>query len=281
MVDLHIVYAEARQLRRDPNRPAEMRELLLRARVLEMRSYLRENVVAARRLYEEALERSPNNATAMLGVARMHIMAAMNFLDPDTPPDLQRAESLLNEVLRRNPNWAMAHYTLGLLQKHRRQFTASLQSFQRAVELSPTFLNAQGQVGTLLTRTGQPEKGLEAIRAALRVATPNDPGNGFLYLFAAEAELELGHQQVALDWALRAGSFMPGSALAQAWIASIYADMGDRTNAAKYVAASRTISPAYAQRITDRKPPPGVPPWTWPRTRLLEGLRVAFTAPLG
>jgi len=281
MLDLNIVYAEARQLRRDPNRPAEMRELLLRARVLEIRGYLRENVVGARRLYEEALQRSPNNTVAMLGVARMNIVAAMNFLDVDPAPDLKRAEGLLTEVLRRNPNWAMAHYTLGLLQKHRRQEVASLRSFQRAVELSPTFLNAQGQVGILLTRMGQPDKGLETIRAALRVATPNDPGNGFLYLFAAEAELELGHQQAALDWALRAGSFMPGSALAQAWIASIYADMGDRTNTAKYVAASKTISPAYAQRLADRKLPAGVPPRTWPPTRLLEGLRVAFAGPVG
>ena len=279
MLDINIVYAEARQLQRDPNRPAEMRELLLRARVLEIRSYLRENVMGAKRLYEEALQRSPHNTTAMLGVARMNIVAAMNFLDPDTPPDLKRAEALLTEVLRRNPNWAMAHYTLGLLQKHRRQQAASLQSFQRAVELSPTSLGAQGQIGVLLTRMGQPEKGLETIRAALRVATPNDPGNGFLYLFAAEAELELGHQQAALDWALRAGSFMPGSALAQAWIASIYADMGDRSNAAKYVAASKTISPAYAQRLADQKPPPGVPPRA-SRTRLLEGLRVAFAGPV-
>jgi DNA-binding SARP family transcriptional activator/TolB-like protein/tetratricopeptide (TPR) repeat protein len=281
MLDINMVYAEARKLRHDPDRPAELRELLLRARVLEMRSYLRENVASAQRLYEEALQRAPHNTTAMLGVARMNIVAAMNFLDVDTPPDLKRAEALLDEVLRRNPNWAMAHYTLGLLQKHRRQQVASLQSFQRAVELSPTLLNAQGQIGVLLTRRGQPEKGLETIRAALRVATPNDPGNGFLYLFAAEAELELGHQQAALDWALRAGSFMPGSALAQAWIASIYADMGDQPNAAKHVAASRTISPGYAQRLADRKVIPRAQQKVWPRTRLLEGLRVAFAGPLG
>jgi tetratricopeptide (TPR) repeat protein len=238
-------------------------------------------VAAAERFYEEALQRAPHNTAAMLGVARMNIIAAMNFLDPDTPPDLQRAETLLTEVLRRNPNWAMAHYALGLLQKHRRQQAASLQSFQRAVELSPTFLGAQGQVGLMLTRMGQPEKGLETIRAALRASTPNDPGNGFLYLFAAEAELELGHQQAALDWALRAGTFMPGSALAQAWIASIYADMGDQTNAAKYVAASKTISPAYAQRLADRKLVPRAQQKGPLRTRLLEGLRVAFAEPLG
>jgi DNA-binding SARP family transcriptional activator/TolB-like protein/Tfp pilus assembly protein PilF len=282
MIDLNIVYAEARQLRpRDPDHPPPLRDLLLRARVAEMHSYLRENVAAAQRLYEEALKRAPHNGAAMLGVARTNIVASMNFLDPDTPPDLQRAESLLTEVLRRYPNWAMAHFTLGLLQKHRRQQAASLQSFQRAIELSPTFLNAQGQVGLLLTRMGQPEKGLEAIRAAIRVATPNDPGNGMLYLFAAEAELELGHQQAALDWALRAGSFMPGSALAQAWIASIYADMGDQANAAKYVAASKTISPAYARQLADRKMVPRAQQKEHPRTRLLEGLRIAFAGTLG
>jgi tetratricopeptide (TPR) repeat protein len=281
MLDLNMVYAEARKLHRDPNRPPELRELLLRARVAEMHSYLRENVASAERLYEQALQRAPHNTTAMLGVARMNIISAMNFLDPDTPPDLNRAEGLLTDVLRRNPNWALAHYTLGLLQKYRRQQAASLQSFQRAVELSPTFLSAQGQVGLLLTRMGQPEKGLETIRAALRATTPNDPGNGYIYLFAAEAELELGHQQAALDWALRAGSFMPGSALAQAWIASIYADMGDRSNTAKYVAASKTISPVYAQRLADRKMVPRAQQKGQPRTRLLEGLRVAFAEPLG
>src|SRR5262249_56545414 len=131
--------------------------------------------------------RAPTKATAMLGVARMNILASMNFIDVDTP-DLKRAEGLLNEVLRRYPNWPMAHYTLGLLQKHRRQLTASLQSFRRAAELSPTFTGAQGQVGVVLTRTGQPQKGLETIREAIRVSLPNDPGVGFLYLYAAEAE---------------------------------------------------------------------------------------------
>jgi len=279
MIDLNILYAEVRKLRRDPDRPPELRELLLRARVLDIRSYLRENVAAAQRLYEEALRRAPHNATAMLGVARTNIVGAMNFIDPETPPDLERAEALVTEVLRRYPNSPAAHATLGLLQKHRRQLTASLQSFQRALELSPTFIGAQGQIGVILTRLGQPEKGLEAIREAMRVTTANDPGMGFLYLYAAEAELELGHQQAALDWALRANSFMPGSALAQAWIASIYADMGDHANAAKYVAALKAISPAGAQRLADRKPTP--PAGAPPRTRLLQGLQVAFAKPLG
>ena len=57
--------------------------------------------------------------------------------------------------------------------------------------------------------------------------------------------------------------------------------MGDQRNAAQYVAASRTISPAFTQRLADRKVIPRAQQKVWPRTRLLEGLHVAFAGPLG
>jgi DNA-binding SARP family transcriptional activator/TolB-like protein len=281
MLAFNVSYAELRNVRRDPGRPPELRELLLRAHVVELRSYLPQNVTTALRLYEQALQRAPHNATAMLGVARLNILASMNFIDVETPPDLARAESLVNEVLRRYPGWAGAHYALGLLQKQRRQYVSSLRSFERSLELNPTFLPAQAQVGVILTRMGQPDKGLATLRDAMRVATTNDPVTGYLYLFAAEAELELGHQQAALDWALRANSSMPGAALAQAWLASVYAEMGDQANSARYVTMLKTIAPAAAQRLAERKPPPGPPRNGWPRPRIFEGLRVAFAGPTG
>jgi hypothetical protein len=74
---------------------------------------------------------------------------------------------------------------------------------------------------------------------------------------------------------------MPGSALAQVWIASIYADMGDQPNVAKYVAALKTISPAEAQRLAERSAAPDAPAPRWRRTRLLEALHVAFSGPPG
>ena len=224
------------------------------------------------------LRRAPNNATAKVGVARMNIIAAMNLIDLDAPPDLTRAEALLTEVLERFPNWAAAHYSLGLLQKYRRQFAASLQSFLRSLELNPSFLHARGQVGALLTRMGQPEKGLETVQETIRLSTPNDPSLGFFYLFAGEAELELGHPQAALEWVQRAATFMPGSPLAHAWLASIYTTMGDQANAAKQIAILKKIAPAAAERYAARKFGP-TPPGGWPRTRILVGLHLALASP--
>ena len=273
-----ITYAQAQRLNRASDQPPTIGELLLRARVAEIRAYQRESVAQALALNEEVLRRAPNNASAKLGVARMTIVAAMNFIDLDAPPDLTRAEALLTEVLERFPNWAAAHYTLGLLQKYRRQFPASLQSFQRSLELNPSMLHAHGQVGALLTRMGQPEKGLATVQETIRLSTPNDPSLGFFYLFAGEAELELGHPQAALEWVQRAATFMPGSPLAHAWLASVYTAMGDQANVAKQIAILKKIAPGAAERYAARKFGP-IPAGGWPRTRMLEGLHVALVTP--
>ncbi|HEX4557306.1 MAG TPA: hypothetical protein VH249_25175, partial [Xanthobacteraceae bacterium] len=274
---INMVYARAQRLQRVPGQPPTIADSLLLARLSEIRGYRRENVAQALALHEDVLRRAPRNATAKLGVARMNIVGAMNFIDLDPPPDLKRAEALLAEVLEQFPNWAGAHYTLGLLQKYRRQFAASLQSFQRSLELNPSYLQARGQVGALLTRMGQPEKGLDMIRETIRLATPNDASLGFFYLFAAEAELELDRAPAALDWLQRANAFMPGSPLVQAWLASVYTTMGDRQNATKYIAALKQLAPAGAERYAGRKFGP-IPPNAWPRTRILEGLHLALAA---
>jgi tetratricopeptide (TPR) repeat protein len=141
----------------------------------------------------------------------------------------------------------------------------------------PQDANARGQVGALLTRMEQPEKGLETIRETIRLATSNDASLGLFYLFAGEAELELGRAAAALEWLQRANAFMPGSPLVQAWLASVYATMGDQQNAAKYIGALKQLAPAGAERHAGRKFR-HVSPNDWPRTRILEGLRLALAA---
>jgi DNA-binding SARP family transcriptional activator/TolB-like protein len=236
-----------------------------------------ENLSAAMTLFDEALRRNPHYQPAVLAVARVHIIAAMNFVDLDVASDLDETERVLNEILDKSPNSISALYSMALLQKYRRNYAASLRSLQRCLELNPSFLPAQGQVGDVLIRMGQPQQGLEQILQTIRAATPNDPTTGYWYLFAAEAELELGHEQVALDWALRADTFMPGSPLVKAWLASIYATIGDKSNAAKSVAALTKMAPGRTQMFMQRttKDAGGVD--NRHRPRILDGLRLALS----
>jgi DNA-binding SARP family transcriptional activator/TolB-like protein len=264
-----------------PNSELSQSELVARGYLVVQSGSMRDNIAAAMKLFDEALQRDPHYQPALLAVARMHIISAMNFVDFDVTSNLNEAERQLNEILIKSPNSVSAHYSLALLAKHRRQYAASLQSLQRCLELNPTFLPAQGQIGDILIRMGQPQQGLDQILKTIRAASPNDPTMGYWYLFAAEAELELGHDQAALEWALRANTVMPGSPITQAWLASIYASLGDRSNAAKSVTLLMKIAPARMQQFM-KPPAQDSSRADGPRRpRIFDGLRLALGASFG
>jgi TolB-like protein/tetratricopeptide (TPR) repeat protein len=273
---INIVQAEIRRLQPEPGKPEPVAALLLRARAAEARGYLPGNAATALRLYVEALRRAPHSQAAQLGVARMNLISEMNFVDIGITPDLAGVEKTANEVLAKSPNWVGAHFTLAMLQKRQRNYAGAMRSLERCLELNPAFLPARGQMGGLLVRMGEPAKGLEMIKEAIRHATPNDPFVGILYLFAGEAELELGHNEAALRWVERAETFMPGAPLVQAWLAAVYTAMGDKANAEKRAATLKAMSPAGAQRFAVRKFVDG----EWPRSRMIEELRVALAGPI-
>jgi adenylate cyclase len=274
MLAIEINRLGALRVRAKPNSELTLSELIARGYLALQRGATRENLTDALTSFDEALRRDPHYQPALLAVARVHISAAMNFVDLDFSPNLGKAEQLLNEALAKSPNSISGLYSLALLQKYRRQYQASMQSLQRCLELNPSFLPAQGQIANVLTRMGQPQSGLEQIRQTIRVATANDPTMGYWYLFAAEAELELGHERAALDWALRANAFMPGSPLVQAWLASIYATLGDTTNAAKSVAALTKMAPGRTRLFMNRPSEDANSVRHGPR--ILDGLRLAL-----
>jgi tetratricopeptide (TPR) repeat protein len=215
----------------------------------------------------------------MLGVARVSVMAHGNLVELDPPADLDRAEQLLDEVLARAPNMAAAHYIFGQLQKIRGRYLTSIQSFERAMELNPSFIFAEAHIGNNLTRLGKPRDGLERIEHYMRVAPPSEPALGYGYLYAGEAQLALGQQQAALELMLRANAFFPGSPRVQGWLAAVYAIIGESPEAAKYAAAFPRSAPEAAGQILNaanqsRPIEEGPQP-----SAIVNGLRLALALP--
>jgi DNA-binding SARP family transcriptional activator/TolB-like protein len=276
MVAIEINTLTTLRTRDTPRAQLTTRELVARGYWALQRGNTKENLSAALSWFNEALQREPHNQAALLAVARVQVSGTMNFIDFGPPPDLAATERVLNEALRKYPNSISALYSLAMVQKHRRDYEASVRLLQRCLELNPSFLPAQGQMGDVLTRLGQPEKGLELIQQTIRAATPNDPSLGYWYLFAAEAELELGHDQEALAWALRADTFMPSAPLVEAWLASIYATVGDKPNAAKYAAELTKTAPERMRAFLERRP--GDPdPNSRHGLKIFKGLRLALS----
>jgi DNA-binding SARP family transcriptional activator/TolB-like protein len=245
-----ITYAEAQRRHNAHDRESEISDLVARGRAAEQLGPRRDNLSEALRLFDQALQRHPDYLPAMVGVARVEVLAANNLVELDPPVDLDRAERLLKAVLEREPNLAAAQYNLGLLQKHRRQYEASMQSFQRALELNPSLIAAHAQIGILSARLGQVQEGLERIQYALRLG-PKEPARGYWYMFAGQAELDLRHYETALDWFLRADAFMPECPVVQVWIVSAYAGLGDDAAAVKYAAAFKKLAPSIARSLLE------------------------------
>jgi DNA-binding SARP family transcriptional activator/TolB-like protein len=259
-----------------PRSQLTLAELVSRGYLALGRGKTHDNLAEAMQWFAEALQRNPHYLPALLAVARLQILATLNFVDLDPLPDLSATEHVLNETLAKYPNSMSALYSLALLQKQRRQYEASMRTLKRCLELNPGFLPAQAQIGNLLVRTGQPEAGLAQILQTIRAATVNDPSTGYWYLFAAEAELQLGHDHAALDWTLRADATMPASPLVQAWLASIYANTGDKPNAARYVAALTRMAPVRTRQFMERSAEHRDDADDIGRLRIFEGLRLAL-----
>lgn len=276
MIAIQIDRLGALRVSAKPASELTAQELVARGYLALRRGATRDNLSNAMASFDEAVQHDPRYQPALLAVARVRIIAVMNFIDFGPLPDLDEIERLLNDSLRGAPNSMSALYSLALLQKHRRQYEPSLRLMQRCLEINPSFLPAQGQIGNILGRMGHPQEALGQIRQTIRIASPNDPTMGYWYLFAAEAELELGHDLAALDWALRADTIMPGSPLVQAWLASIYTFVGDKSNAAKYVAALTQMAPDRT-RLFMKRPIGGTEQVNGqPRRRILDGLRLAL-----
>jgi DNA-binding winged helix-turn-helix (wHTH) protein/TolB-like protein len=197
--------------------------------------------------FREVLRRNPEQTSAMLGLAAHHIIAVGNLVVPEREPYLGEAEDLLNRTLIRQPELSPAYYYRGLMQKLRGQLRPALTSFERSIDLNPSFTPAYGQVGQVLASLGRAAEGLEQIQYAMRVS-PQDPTMPSWDIFAGQAELELGHDAEGLEWLLRAIALSPNSRLGNGALAAAYALVGDHENTRLYAEKFKTLTKGVSNR---------------------------------
>jgi hypothetical protein len=71
-----------------PSSELTLSKLVARGYLALRRGTIRENLTDAMTSFDKALRRDPHYQPALLAVARVHIIAAMNFIDLDFSPDL-------------------------------------------------------------------------------------------------------------------------------------------------------------------------------------------------
>jgi DNA-binding SARP family transcriptional activator/TolB-like protein/Tfp pilus assembly protein PilF len=241
-------YASARGLDDATIALAPLHQLIAKALTIQYRSPTSDDAAAALALYQEALRRDPNSALALIGLAARQVMSSAN-LKGHRNSALEQADSLLDRALQIDPNSERAYYWRGIIYLERGQRDLALRSFDRALELNPSFLPAEAHAGFALVLSHRTEEGLRRIENALRQSS-HDPNERLWLRFAGIAQLELGNDQQAISLLLEAASLATPSPPLRAALASAYALTGERAKSREqFQMMKATADPSALERL--------------------------------
>jgi DNA-binding SARP family transcriptional activator/TolB-like protein/Tfp pilus assembly protein PilF len=226
--------------------------------------------------FQAALQRDPQNVSALSGLGAYHTLVAGLQLDNDRQAHLAQAESLLQKAIDKAPHLSLPYFYLGRVNKLRGRLARAHELFAKAIELNPCYAPAHAEIGQLIGLTGNPDEGLKHIRYAMRLS-PRDPAAGLWNLYAGQLALEQGNDREATEWLGRAVALSPRNPMALAFLAAASALAGRQMDAAAQVAQARNIVPSLnSESIVRRLAGPA--DGSMKTQRLILGIQKAFQA---
>ncbi len=231
--------AAYQQIKRNPTENMAAYELVLTAKVLHHRSRQEDNF-EAQRIIERALALDPNYAHAHAWRGCIIGQAIVNNWCPDCEAAFRTVTDELNIALALDADDSDVHRILAGVRLMGDEHEAAEHHQQRAVTLNPNNDLIVVQQGELYTWVGEPEKGIEWIKKAMRL-NPHHPqrywghlGRAFFvvrrYGEAIESFKRISHPDRSHH----------------AFLAACFAMMGDETAAASHVRCVLALDPGFS-----------------------------------
>lgn len=203
-----------------PTRDVEAYELYLRARYSWMLPS-RERLEQAALYYQGAIERDPAFAMAYAGLSETYANLS-NFGHLDQREAFARAGVAADRALALDPGLAEAHTAKGFVLASTQEFDAAEQSFQRAIQLNPTYVWARHYYSLLLMMVGRTDEALEQNRHALAAEAYSLPANATRGIILLQrGDYRSGERELQRTLALS-----PGYPLTRYYLATVLAAQG-------------------------------------------------------
>jgi adenylate cyclase len=121
------------------------------------------------RLVKRAIELDPEYAAAwqILSSCHFHIVEDGRYSEQDRRSALQSMQDCANRALKIDPTCAGAYSLLGLYHLHLKEFDAAISNTNKAVEMEPNHASNLAISAIILSKSGQPERGIERVRKAM------------------------------------------------------------------------------------------------------------------
>jgi len=231
----------------------------------------REDDALAQKYFQQAIDIDPAFAGGYKGLAVAYLQAATLF-HTRSPADAYRsAEALARQAIALDGTDAEAHSTLATAMLRHGDYDGALAQAEIALAMSPNLALAQGTLGEALIFSGQPKKGLVAVRTSIRL-DPHDPK-----LANRLNNLALGYYfyreyEAAAEAARRAVRSNPEYPLPYRWLAAALGQLGRTVEAKEALEKAIAIAPATFDMYVRQRVP-----WHRPEdyAHMLEGLRKA------
>jgi DNA-binding winged helix-turn-helix (wHTH) protein/TolB-like protein len=155
----------------------------------------REANVAARRWYQQAIERDPNFARAYAGLALSYAADYRNHWVDDGQAALRKAREMAQTGAQIDPDIAEVYWVLGYVMAQYRQHETALVHLQRALQVDYSYADAYALMGGINTYLGRPEQSVDQLRKAMRL---NQNAGYLYYLLLGRSYYFLGLYEQAL-----------------------------------------------------------------------------------
>jgi adenylate cyclase len=235
-IALNVELVQAEAVRHTTNPDAL--DYVLRGRAAYNRASTRENLAQAIGLYESALALDPACAQAKALLAGTLIGRVLDQLTHTPEVDLERAETLIAEVLAASPRDPMAHFAKAQVLRAQSRFDEAIPEYETAVALNRNWVIAIAALGQCKLLAGAIDEAIPAQEQAIRLS-PRDPHIPNWYWRIGMVHLLKSRTGEAIEWlqkAQHANPLLPGP---RAWLAAAYALAGDTDRAAAELAEAR------------------------------------------
>ena len=208
-----------------------------------------ERFQAAQAMLETALAEDPGNVEVQVALAALLMRGVqMVWLSPaEREPAEAKAEALLQQTLRAQPNHIPAREAYCRFLNATNQFNASLVACSRALSFDPWNGIALYHVGLAQIQTGRFEDALATFQQADRFDTPQVSrwtwmiGAGWAYML-------MGRPDDAVPWLLKSIAITPASGRTHMLLAAAYQQLGRTDEARVAMEQGRELRPGSTVR---------------------------------
>ena len=137
--------------------------------------------------------------------------------------NLQVAENLYKEILKKNPNHFGSIFYLGTLFVQTERFELAKPLLQKAIQINPNYAPAHNNLGAALKELGEYQKAINYCQKAIQI----QPNLGSAYINLGLIFQELDKYQKAIDCYKKLSQVQPNSANAHQNLGKLYMVLGD------------------------------------------------------